>query len=152
MSCLKVKKNYRKFGEHTLFAEGNLIGLVRLSLSLVGDLAGDGTGHIELVDVQSGLAKGWHGGVHACIAIGGTAEGGQIQSLPSGDDGDVEGQFAAPIGGRSLSDGQRWWGRELAAGTGWLGRLSVEELVVLAARKKQLQGSECEKEQDGESI
>ncbi len=132
--------------ELTLFAQRNLISLVRLAFALVRNLAGGGAGHVELVDVQRGLAERGHGRVHACIAIGGTAKGSQVQSLATGDDGDVEGQFAAAVGGRGLGDGQRGWGRKLAAGTGRLRWLSVEELVVLAAREKQLQGSMCWKE------
>lgn len=77
---------------------GRFLCLVRLAFALVGDLAGDGAGHVELVDVQGGLAEGGHGGVHACIAVGGAAEGSQVQRLAPRDDGDVERELAPPVG------------------------------------------------------
>lgn len=132
----------------TLFAQWNLISFLRFAFALIRNLAGDWAGHVELVNVQRCLAERGHGWVHACIAIGGTAKGSQVQSLPTGDDGDVEGQFAAAVGRRGLGDSQRGWGGELAAGTGRLRWLSIEELVVLAAREKQLQGSMCQKVQE----
>ena len=65
----------------TLFdRRGGLLCLVAFALALVRDLAAHGAGHVELVDVQRGLAEGRHGRVHACIAVGGgAAQGGQVQ-------------------------------------------------------------------------
>lgn len=75
----------------TLLAEGRLVRLaLGFGLPFVGDLASHGAGHIELVDVQAGLAEGRHGGVHACIAVGRAAERGQVQGLAPCDDWDVE--------------------------------------------------------------
>lgn len=108
-----------------MFRHNGLLCLVCLALSLVRDLTGDGAGDIKLIDVQGGLAEGGHGGVHACIAVGGAAEGGQVQSLAPSDDGDVEGEFTAAVGGRCLGDGQGRGGGELTAGPGGFGRLPI---------------------------
>lgn len=118
---------------------GRFLRLVRLALAFIRDLAGDGAGHVELVDVQRGLTEGRHGGVHACIAIGGAAQGRQVQRLASGDDGDVERELTPPVRRRRLGDGQGWWRGELAACPRGLGRLPVQKLVVLAAGEEQLQ-------------
>lgn len=124
----------------TLLAWRRLLLLLRGRFSFVWDFIGVATGHVELVDVQRGLAEGGHGGVDAGVAIGGAAERGQVQRLAAGDDGDVEGQLPAAAGRRRLADGERRRRRELAVGSGGLGGLPVEQLVVLAVRKQQLQG------------
>lgn len=41
----------------TLFTKRGFLCLLRFALGLVTDLAGDRTGHIELVDIQCGLAE-----------------------------------------------------------------------------------------------
>lgn len=83
----------------TLLGHRSILHLVLLVLSLVWDLARNRTRHVQFVDVQGGLAEGGHGGVHACIAVGGAAEGGQVESFAPGDDGDVEGQLASTVWG-----------------------------------------------------
>lgn len=55
--------------------------------------------------------------MHACVAIGRTAEGCQVQGFSPGDDGNVEGQLATAVGRGDLADGEGRRGRELAAGT-----------------------------------
>lgn len=107
--------------------------------SLIRDFAGHGARDVELVDVEGGLTEGWHGGVHACIAIGRTAECSQVQGFATRDDGDVEWKFAAAVGRGWLGDGE--WRRrgELAAGTWRCGWLAVEEFTVLTAGKEKLQ-------------
>lgn len=118
----------------TLLVGCSLFGLAfGLGLPLIGDFAGHGARHIELVDVEGGLTEGRHGGVHACIAVGGAAECGQVQGFAPCDDGNVERKFATPVGRRRLGDGERRRGGELAAGTWRRGWLTVEEFVVLAA-------------------
>lgn len=101
----------------TLFAKGRLFTFaLSFGLSFVGNFAGHGAGHIELVDVKSVLAEGRHGGVHACIAIGGAAERGKVQGFAPSDDGDVQGELATAVGRGGLGDGERRRGGELAAG------------------------------------
>lgn len=125
-----------------MLAEGRLIRFaLGFGLALVRDLAGHGAGHVQLVDVQAGLAEGRHGGVHACIAVGGAAERGQVQSLAPRDDGDVERELAPAVGRGRLGDGEGRRRGELAAGARRRGRLAVEELAVLAAGEEQLQGA-----------
>lgn len=125
-----------------MFAEDGLVRLaLHFALPLVGDLAGHGAGHVQLVDVQAGLAEGRHGGVHACIAVGGAAERGQVQGLAPRDDGDVERELAAAVRRGRLGDGEGRRGGELAAGAWRRGRLAVEEFAVLAAGEEQLQGT-----------
>lgn len=83
----------------TLLVDDRLIGLAfSLGFSLIGDLAGHGAGHKQLVDVQSGFTEGGHGGVHARIAVWGAAERGQVQRFASRDNGNVERELAAAIG------------------------------------------------------
>lgn len=79
--------------------------------------------------------------MHACIAIGRTAESGQVQGFAPCDDGDVERKLAAAVGRGRLGDGEGRRGGELAAGTRRRGWLTVEEFVVLAAGKEKLQRS-----------
>lgn len=55
--------------------------------------------------------------MHACIAIGRTAEGCQVQGFAPGDGGNVEGQLATAVGRGRLGDGEGRRGGELAAGT-----------------------------------
>lgn len=56
--------------EPTLFGRRAVFRLVLLvALALVLDLAGYRAGHVQLVDVQGGLAERGHGRVHACIAV-----------------------------------------------------------------------------------
>lgn len=87
---LKVNQTHQTAAP-TLLAEGRLVRLaLGFGLPFVRDLAGHGAGHVELIDVQAGLAEGRHGGVHACIAVGRAAERGQVQGLAPCDDGDVE--------------------------------------------------------------
>lgn len=125
----------------TLLTEDRVISLaLSFGLSIVRDFARHAAGHIELVDVQCGFAERWHG-VHACIAIGRTAEGCQVQGFAPGDGGNVEGQLATAVGRGRLGDGEGRRGGELAAGTRWRGRLSVEKFAVLAAGKEKLQRS-----------
>lgn len=83
----------------TLLIAGRLVWLVRFGFSFIWDLVGDRAGHIQLVDVQAGLAEWGHGRVHACIAIGGAAQGSQVQRLAPGDDGDVQGELPPAVGG-----------------------------------------------------
>lgn len=120
-------------------------GLFRLALDfalpLVRDLAGHGAGNVQLVDVQTGLAEGRHGGVHACIAVRGAAQCGQVQGLAPCDDGDVERELAPAVRRGRLGDGEGRRGGELAAGARRRGRLAVEELAVLAAGEEQLEGA-----------
>ena len=124
----------------TLLVKGTLLSLAfGFGLSLVRDLAGHGAGHVQLVDVQGGLTEGGHGGVHACIAIGGAAERGQVQGFAPCNDGDVERELAAAVGRGRLGDGERRGGGELAAGTRRRGWLAVEEFVALAAGEEKLQ-------------
>lgn len=143
----KQKKRNRRAeateeGTPTLLAEGRLVRLaLGFGLALVRDLAGHGAGHVQLVDVQAGLAEGRHGGVHACIAVGGAAERGQVQGLAPRDDGDVERELAPAVGRRRLGDGEGRRRGELAAGARRRGRLAVEEFAVLAAGEEQLQGA-----------
>lgn len=124
----------------TLLARQRLLLLFWGCFSFVGDLVGVVTGHVQFVYVQGGLAEGSHGGVHACIAVGGAAQSGQVQRLPSCDDGDVEGELPPPAGGRGLGDGEGGRRGELAVGSGGLGGLAVQQLVVLAVCKEELQG------------
>lgn len=79
--------------------------------------------------------------MHACVAIGRTAEGRQVQGFAPCDDGNVERQLATPVGRGCLRDGEGRRGGELATGTRRRGRLSVEKFVVLAAGKENLQRS-----------
>lgn len=44
--------------------------------------------------------------MHACIAIGRTAESGQVQGFAPCDDGDVERKLAAAVGRGRLGDGE----------------------------------------------
>lgn len=77
--------------------------------------------------------------MHACIAIGRTAERGQVQGFAPCDNGDVERELATAVGRGRLGDGERRRGGELAAGTRRRGWLAVEEFVVLAAGEEELQ-------------
>lgn len=77
--------------------------------------------------------------MHACIAIGRTAECSQVQGFAPCDDGDVERKLATAVGRGRLGDGEGRRGGELAAGTWRRGWLAVEEFVVLAAGKEKLQ-------------
>lgn len=136
---LKVNQT-RQTAVPTLLAEGRLVRLaLGFGLPFVGDLAGHGAGHVELVDVQAGLAEGRHGGVHACIAVGRAAERGQVQGLAPCDDGDVERELAAAVGRGRLGDGEGRRGGELAAGARRRGRLAVQKFAVLAAGEEELQ-------------
>lgn len=82
----------------TLLAEDGLFRLaLDFALPLVRDLVGHGAGHVQLVDVQAGLAEGRHGGVHACIAVGGAAQRSQVQGFAPRDDGDVERELAPAV-------------------------------------------------------
>lgn len=120
----------------TLFGHRGVLHLVLLVLSLIRDFARNWAGHIQFVDVQSGLAEWGHGWVHACIAIWGAAEGSQVKSFAPSDDGDVEGELAPTVWGWVLGDGERRrWG-ELSAGPGGGGRLSIQEFTVLTAGKE----------------
>lgn len=124
----------------TLLVEDRLVSLAfGFGFTLIWDFAGHGAGHVELVDVERGLTEGRHGGVHACIAIGRTAECSQVQGFAPCDDGDVERKLATAVGRGCLGDGERRRGGELAAGTRRRGWLAVEEFVVLAAGKEKLQ-------------
>lgn len=130
------------FGWFTLLGHWSILHLVLPVLSLIRDLARDRTRHVQFVDVQSGFTEGGHGGVHACIAIGGAAEGGQVESFAPSDDGDVEGELAPAVGGWVFGDGERRGRGELSAGSGGGWRLSVQQFTVLTAGKEQLQRPE----------
>lgn len=67
-----------------------LLEVFSFGLSIIRDFASHGAGDVELVDVEGGLTEGRHGGVHARVTIGRTAECGQIQGFAPCDDGDVE--------------------------------------------------------------
>lgn len=124
----------------TLLAEHRRVfGLLRGRIALIWNLVGEAAGHIELAGVQCGLAEGRHGRVHAGVAIGVAAEGGQVQGLAAGDNGDVQGELPPAAWRRCLGDGQRWWRGELAGGTRGLGGVTVQKLVVLATGKQKLQ-------------
>lgn len=120
----------------TLLGHWSILHLVLPVLSLIWDLACNWTWHVQFVDVQSGFTEGGHGGVHACIAIGGAAEGGQVESFAPSDDGDVEGELAPAVGGWVFGNGERrGWG-ELSAGSGGGWGLSVQQFTVLTAGKE----------------